>query len=103
MDDAETLRRASRAGYLALYGTLVLAINLRSADGLFDLRCLPGAAELDCALSVACSTDYLRHVGTVLMPQVEDLLESFPSIKPGISAAWAKEWAGLQSIARRHS
>ncbi|MFM0114950.1 hypothetical protein [Paraburkholderia nemoris] len=103
LDEAQTLRRASRAGYLALYGTLVLAINLMNVNGLFDLRYLPGTVDLDRALSVAWSTDYLRHAGMVLMPQVEDLLESFPSIKPGISAAWAKEWAGLRSVARRHS
>ncbi|MFP3564507.1 hypothetical protein [Paraburkholderia sp. SIMBA_030] len=101
--EAQTLRGASRAGYLALYGTLVLAIDLISVDGVFDLRYMPGAADLDCTLSVAWSTDYLRHAGMVLMPEVEDLLESFPSIKPGISAAWAKEWAGLRSVARRYS
>lgn len=101
--EAETLRRASRAGYLALYGTLVLVINLMKVNGLFDLRCLPSFADLEAALSVSYSTDYLRHIGAVLMPQVEDLLESFPSITPGISVSWAKEWASLQLIARRHS
>ena len=102
MDGTLTVRRASRAGYLALYGTLVLAINLGTVKGLLDLRCIPGPGGLDRALTVAWSTDYLRHAGTVLMPQVEDLLESFPSIKPGISAAWAKEWARLQPEVRRH-
>ncbi|MEQ5842911.1 hypothetical protein N0A02_25985 [Paraburkholderia acidicola] len=103
MDGTRTVRRASRAGYLALYGTLVLAINLTTAKGVFDLRSIPGSAELDRALSVAWSTDYLRHAGMVMMPQVEDLLESFPSIKPGFSAAWVKEWASFRSVARRHS
>jgi hypothetical protein len=103
MHGTRTMKRASRAGYLALYGTLVVAINLTTLKGMLDVRHIAGRASLDGVLAVAWSTDYLRHLGIVLMPQVEDLLESFPSIKPGISAAWAKEWARLQPEARRHS
>jgi hypothetical protein len=103
MDGTLTVRRASRAGFLALYGTLVLAINVTTAKGMLDVRDIARPASLDSALAVAWSTDYLRHAGTVLMPQVEDLLGSFPSIKSGISASWAKQWSKLQPEARRHS
>lgn len=103
LDGSRTVRRASRAGYLAFYGTLVLVIGLKAADGLFDLGSIPGPAGLDRALSVSWATDYLQHAGVVLMPQVEDLLQSFPSVSPGISAMWAKMWTDLQPGVRRRS
>ncbi|MGY6123511.1 hypothetical protein ACW9YQ_24605 (plasmid) [Paraburkholderia strydomiana] len=95
---SRALRCACRAAFLAAYGTVVAHIRSSSVNGFLPVECL--RCGFDAAIMSAYKTDYLRHIGLVVMPAVEDLIPSLKAVPHGLKQSWSETWVFVSEISR---
>lgn len=87
------LRIPLRIAILASYGTVTCMVGASKLSGGFSSA--PSREHMESALSYAWQTNYLHHMGLVIMPAVEDLITWFPEIRSRVNRKWSHRWTGL--------
>ncbi|MGF6981959.1 hypothetical protein QFZ99_001436 [Paraburkholderia atlantica] len=90
------LRIPIRAAILAAYGTVVCTVGASKLAG--DFFMLPLRDSMENILAYAYQTDYLHHVGVVIMPVVEDLMTHFPRMHIRLDENWRDGWERISEL-----
>jgi hypothetical protein len=93
------LRLPCRAAYVAAYARVVAMLQFSTEDGRLSFNVFHW--DIMHALRYDWRYDFLRHAGLILMPPVENLLDSFPELHGDISSAWARHWDHISRFGGR--